>query len=71
MLLKKHKCDKIEKITVTGRSYLKFDELSYTTAIDNHDWTVFDDSFCVIECWNELMKPIVHALDRMCPAKNF
>ena len=63
--------EKVEKIEVRGRSYLKLNDMLLKQGLDNYDWSKFNDANCVITCWEEYERAITLTLDKYCPVKTF
>ena len=64
LIRKKHR-NKIEKHTITGRSYIRYDKIVFCNLLSQRDWTAFDNSRDVNELWKIFEKHINESLDHM------
>ena len=69
-LIKKKIRNKVSKIDVVGRSYLRYDKGVFDGTLKNQDWTLFETSIDPTELWNCFSKNVSEALDTLCPIKS-
>ena len=70
-LVKKKKRNKIQKKTVRGRSYLRYDSDVFKEKLGDVDWDNFDNINGDPDMsWDIFQKNITKVLDEMCPIKN-
>ena len=63
--------EKVEKIVVTGRTYLKLTDIIISGWLRDYDWSVFDSCADVEKCWDLYEGALRAMLDRYCPVKTF
>ena len=54
-----------------GRSYKNYDSVKFGEAFSRHDWSLFDESNDIEECWNIYLHAMSNVLDIDCPIKTF
>ena len=69
-LIKKKMRNKVNKIEVVGRSYLRYDKDRFDGTLKSQDWTSFEISEDPTELWNCFIKNVGEALDTVCPIKS-
>ena len=69
-LIKKKIRNKVSKIDVVGRPYLRYDKGVFDGTLKNQDWTLFETSIDPTELWNCFSKNVSEALDTLCPIKS-
>ena len=69
-LIRKKKRNKIEKVRVQGRSYLRYDKDEFQRLPANSNWEVFDQVNDPNQLWQEIESNITRSLDRICPIRN-
>ena len=68
-LIRKKYRNKVEKHTITGRSYIRYDKAIFCNILSQKEWSVFDRSNDVNEMWQIFEKHISDSLNVMCPIK--
>ena len=69
-IVRKKKRNKIEKITVRGRSYNRYDTVEFQRLLANSNWNDFDRTDDPNQLWSELECNITTSLDSLCPIRN-
>ena len=69
LVRKKLRCN-IKKITVKGRSYLRYNEETFRHRLERTNWDDFDNSNSPDDMWDCLEHNINNILNDMCPIRN-
>ena len=68
-VIRKKKRNKIKKITITGRSYLRYDKDTFHQLLSESNWETFDRSDDPEIMWDIMEENIINVLDGMCPIR--
>ena len=68
-LVRKKNRNKIVKHKTRGRSYLRYNEETFSQLLVQQDWAIYDNTTDVDLMWSELEENISDALDEICPIR--
>ena len=68
-MVQKKTRNNIKKITITGRSYLRYDKEIFQNNLDGCDWGTFDITDDPGEMWDIMEDNIARTLSHMCPIR--
>ena len=69
-VIRKKPRNKISKITIRGRSYLRYEKEVFQRSLEGSSWELFDASDDPEIMWDIMEKNIIDILDNICPIKD-